>query len=122
VIGQIVGLVAVVGALMTLAVIAIQATRRAGDEKARRSELAVRVESVTAKNNDLAQRLKDEKERGDALDDLIAELAIAGPVDGEFKRLLQRWATQRPDDRPGIVHPPASPASPGSDDLLRPGE
>lgn len=118
---MIAGLIAggiVVSALLTLAIYAITSTRRAGDEKAGRAEFAARNESLTAQVADLASRLKDEKERADALDDLIAELAVAGPVDGAYDRLLQKWATSKPGGGARVVPPPASPAGPGPDDLL----
>lgn len=106
----------------SLALYALVATKQGGNEKAARAELAVRIEALTAANTDLATRLKDEKERADALDDLIAEMAIVGPVPGAYERLLQRWATGRPGDRARAVPAPTTATKPGPDDLLPPGE
>lgn len=113
--------IAAIGAVLTLALLAIAATRRAGNEKARGDSLAVRIEGITAQNTDLATRLKDEKARGDALDAAIVEAAAAGPVAGSFDRLLQaragaahRGAPAVPDSRA----PGGETTVLGPDDLL----
>lgn len=117
-------LAAAVGGFIALAVKALDAERRCGDARSDKSALAVRLETRTAERDDLANRLDDERTRANALDDLLANSAIAGPVDGAYERLLSSWATERAAHRDGTRALPTAPAaaSPGPDDLLRPGQ
>jgi hypothetical protein len=111
-----------VGAVTTLAVFAITATRRAGNHQARADSTSVRLENMTARCHDESKRADYEKERANALDDTLAEMALvyAGPIDGSLGRLLQTWARAKLPDGDGArtVSPSSAPAEPGSDDLL----
>jgi hypothetical protein len=111
-----------VGAVTTLAIYAITATRRAGNHQSARAELAVRLENMTARMNDESKRADYEKGRANALDDTLAELALTyvGPVDGSLGRLLQTWARAKLPDGDGTrtVSPTSAAPEPGPDDLL----
>ncbi len=119
-----VALTAAVGGLIALAVAAISAERRCGDARADESALAVRFESMTAQRDAESRRADDEKERANALDDLLADAAVTGPVLGAYDRLLQTWRARRAPSSDGAraVPTPAPTADPGPDDLVRPGE
>lgn len=63
------------------------------DAQTRAGQLAI------AESNAATERARadNEKRRADALDDLLATYADAGPVDGSYERLLQKWRSARTD-------------------------
>lgn len=81
--------VAVAGAMLTLALRGWSTERRAGEEAKGRAELAVRLEVASANTKTEAARADFEKGRADALDAAIVAAVAAGPVDGSYERLLQ---------------------------------
>ena len=119
-----VAVVCVTGALLTLALALRSAERARGDQKARGDTLDVNLTGLAAQLADMTNRLREEKARADALDDLLAAYAVSGPVDGEYDRLLQEWRTVRAPNRDGarVVPAPASASQDDPDRLLDPGE
>jgi hypothetical protein len=116
-----IALAAAVGGLIALAVKAISAERRCGDARSDESAVAVRFESMTKQRDDAETRADDERKRANALDDLLAEMAASGPVDGAYQRLLSKWKTTRArGDAAPAVPAPSAPAA--SDELMRPGD
>jgi hypothetical protein len=126
VIGVVVAIVVVAGALTSLAIYAITATRRAGEQQARGDVMAVRMEVAIANAKNESNRADAEKERADALDAAIVLCAAdaVGPVAGSFERLLQARAaasTANRDRAPAVrdAGTASGEASPlGPDDLL----
>lgn len=110
--------------LFTLAVKALGAERRCGDARTDEAGLAKSLEAVSKERDDAEQRATEERKRADALDDLLAEMAAAGPVDGAYDRVLSKWqAVRARRDGPREVPAPSGPtATSGDDELLRPGD
>jgi hypothetical protein len=125
-----VALAAAVGGLIALGLKALDAERRCGNARSDEAALAVRLVNMTAQRDDETRRADNERTRADALDDALAEAALAnaGPVDGAFGRLLQTWTSARAKAGAGqgAVPDASNPSSaaeadrPGSDDLLNP--
>jgi hypothetical protein len=122
------GLIAATAGVLALSAVAILATRRAGEQQARSDVLDERLTAASVVNSDLVNRLKDETGRADALDVLLADYAVSGPVLGSYERLLQKWRLARPsavDSRSQVAVSVAGDTGPtpqASTDLLRPGE
>lgn len=105
---------------------AINAEHAAGISAAASVKAAAELEAVTKERDAETARANDERKRADALDDLLAQAATTGPVDGGYDRLLQAWHVTRAAHRPGPRALPSDPAAEtkrdlGPDDLLPPG-
>lgn len=120
--------IAVLAAFVPLAFVAIAATKRTGEQKARADVLDVNITGVAAQLADMTTRHKEQKERADKLSDLHAKMLVemAGlPSAGSYQRLLSLIAAAQgtpAGDRQGGV-PAPEPTEPGLDSrLLSPGE
>jgi hypothetical protein len=121
--------IAALVAVTSFAIYAIAAERRAGAATAR-ADVADKSVEVAAANLDAMTKDRDaQKERGDALDQALADAAATGPTDGAFDRLLSRWQATRAaaggDAAQAVRNAGASgseTSSAGPDGLLRPGE
>lgn len=92
----ILGAVAVsAGAVLTLALKALSAERRAGTEKARADVLDANHSMVAAQLADTAEQLKDAQERIDDLANELVQCAADMPADGAYLRLLARLGVTR---------------------------
>lgn len=111
-------------AVLTLAIKALGAERRAGDQKARADALDVNLTGLAAQLAEMTNRHREEKQRADGLDDLFAQVLTraAGPARGSYELLLAevRAYYAKRGDGARAVHPSASPGTPGPDDLLDP--
>jgi hypothetical protein len=76
------------GAVLTMALKALSAERRAGEQKARADSLDVNLTSIAALLADTTKQLQDARERMDALSEMAISDAANHPTDGSFKRLL----------------------------------
>lgn len=121
-----VAVVAAVGGLITFALKGFSAESNLGDAREHEATIAGQLAIANAATETQRSRGDSEKRRADALDDLIAKHAAtaAGPVDGAFQRLLQEWAGPghtAAGGAPGAVPAKPAAATPGPDDLERPG-
>jgi hypothetical protein len=116
----------VVGVVVTLSFKLSTSRGETGDARVHEEALSGQLAIANAAIETERSRGDSEKRRADALDDLIARHAAeaAGPVDGAFKRLLADWA--KPSDPASgssadAVSKGTAAATPGPDDLLKPG-
>lgn len=116
-----------VGGTLTLAIWALTAERRAGSQNARATELAVRLELAQATVKNESARADREKERADALDALIDEIAANDDPSVARAHVLSRRTRKAgtADGDPGAVSGGGSNpevARGPDDDLLNPFE
>lgn len=115
---------AAVSGLIALALKALSAEKRGGDARADEAGLAKSLEFMTRQRDDAETRANEERNRADALDSLLAEMATSGPVDGAFDRLLSKWqaARTRRHDPAAMPAPSGTATASSGDELLRPGD
>lgn len=94
-----------VGGTLALAIWALTAERRAGNEKARATELAVRLELAQTTIKNESARADREKERADALDALIDDMAAMDDPSAARAHVLSRRTRKAgaTDRDPGAV-------------------
>jgi len=119
------GVAAIVGVL-TLALKALSAERRAGEQKARADSLDVNLTGLAAQLADMTNRCNEERQRADRLDSAYAKMladVAAMPATGAFSRLLAIMSAAKTAARDPRELPAPISADAGSDsDLLKPGE
>jgi hypothetical protein len=116
-----------IGGVLALAFKALSAEKRAGEQKARADSGDVNMTSLAAMLADMTNRHREEKERGDKLDDVVAKLLVemaSGPSVGAFDRLRTIIAAAKTADRDGqgVVSAPTSADARADTRLFRPGE
>lgn len=117
--------------VLTLAIWALLAERRAGQQRARGDVLSVRYEEMIAKNNNLEAEVKTQKGKVHALDLAIAKYAseAVGPIDGALARMLEAAQAIKADSAapselradPGAPGGPPATHPTSDTDLLEPG-
>lgn len=96
------------------------------DASTKAGQLAIATADIATWKNTAAA----EKERADALDDVLDEVATSGDAAGARSRVLSQWTRKHAGTGPhaadgaGPIAVPPSPAaeSPGPEGLLRPGD
>jgi len=71
------------------------AERRCADARVDAQKQAGQLAIAVANEATQRARADAERKRADALDDLLAQAATAGPVAGSLQRLLQAWRSTR---------------------------
>ena len=122
-IGNVIAVAVIVGAMLTLSLLLFTQTKRAGSQQARGDVLAVRLEVALANTKTEAARADFQEKRANALDAAIVR-AAARPIDGSFQLLAEREAANGASDggRPGELRDAGDESGPtealGPDDLL----
>jgi hypothetical protein len=111
--------------VIALALKALSAERRAGEQMARANSLDVNLTNLAAMLADAENRHREEKERADRLDDAVSQMVadmVAGPVDGATRRLLQKANATKSARGDGAreLHPPRSADVEAGTELLDP--